>query len=79
MMPRPFAGAALAVLVLGAAFCGGRPDPATDRERAYRANNRGVALLEQFRYPEALAAFRAALTIARSLAIARVDSRLYFL
>jgi Flp pilus assembly protein TadD len=43
------------------------------RERAYRANNFGVAQLEQFRYPEAAAAFREALQRDNSLAIARVN------
>jgi Tfp pilus assembly protein PilF len=43
------------------------------RERAYRSNNVGVALLEQLKYPEAAAAFREALTIDASLAIARLN------
>ena len=47
--------------------------PGAARERAYRANNLGVALLEQFKYPEAGDAFREALTIDGSLAIARVN------
>ena len=39
------------------------------RERAYRANNVGVALLEQLKYPEAAVAFRDALGIDNTLAI----------
>ena len=37
------------------------PDPVALREAAYRANNRGIARLEQFDYPAAAAAFRVAL------------------
>ncbi|HZM91250.1 MAG TPA: FG-GAP-like repeat-containing protein [Blastocatellia bacterium] len=43
------------------------------REEAYRANNIGVALLEQFNYKQAAAEFRRALTIEPSLALARVN------
>jgi Tfp pilus assembly protein PilF len=43
------------------------------REDAYRANNRGVALLEQFRPADAAEAFREALKIDPSLAIARAN------
>ena len=49
------------------------------REDAYRANNHGVALLEQFKYPEAAAAFRQALGLDASLAIAHVNSSLALL
>lgn len=53
--------------------------PAADLERAYRANNRGVALLEQFNYQEAEPAFREALTIHPALAIARLNLALALL
>ncbi len=58
--------------------CGSTPPPATGptrdtRERAYRANNVGVALLEQLKYPEAAAAFREALTIDPTLAVGRLN------
>ena len=43
------------------------------RERAYRANNRGVALLEQFDYASAETAFREALAIEPTLALARLN------
>jgi Flp pilus assembly protein TadD len=71
--------AALALTVIAAA-CGGRrlvPNPSL--ENAYRANNLGVALLEQFKYQEASAAFRQALGIEASLAIARVNLSLALL
>ena len=42
-------------------------------ENAYRANNRGVALLEQFNYDGATAAFREALKTAPDLSIAKVN------
>jgi Flp pilus assembly protein TadD len=47
--------------------------PTRDVEGAYRANNRGVALLEQFNYDGAATAFREALKIAPDLGIARVN------
>lgn len=43
------------------------------REEAYRANNRGVALLEQFKYKEAADEFRRALKIDSGLMLARVN------
>jgi tetratricopeptide (TPR) repeat protein len=43
------------------------------REDAYRANNRGIALLEQFDYSGAAAAFTEALRLSPSLALARVN------
>ena len=43
------------------------------REDAYRANNIGVALLEQFKYKEAADAFRRALQIEPGLALARIN------
>ncbi len=46
---------------------------APDREAAYRSNNRGVALLEQYQYESAASAFRDALRIDPSLALARLN------
>ncbi|HEX8180526.1 MAG TPA: FG-GAP-like repeat-containing protein [Pyrinomonadaceae bacterium] len=43
------------------------------REAAYRANNRGVALLEQFKAKEAVAEFQRALSIEPQLALAQVN------
>ena len=45
----------------------------TDRERAYRANNVGVALLEQFDYEAAARSFREALKLHPSLDLARLN------
>ena len=50
-----------------------RQSPAVDRESAYRNNNLGVALLEQYQYESAAAAFRDALKIDPSLALARLN------
>src|SRR5215208_6281321 len=43
------------------------------REDAYRANNVGVALLEQFKYREAADSFRRALQLEPGLALARIN------
>ena len=62
------------VLALASVACGG--DDAGrlgSREDAYRANNRGIARLEQFDYPAAAAAFRDALSLDDTLGIARVN------
>ncbi|PWT87308.1 MAG: hypothetical protein C5B55_15000, partial [Blastocatellia bacterium] len=47
--------------------------PSATREDAYRANNLGVALLEQFKYKEGADAFRRALQIDPKLALARIN------
>ena len=46
---------------------------ANAREDAYRANNIGVALLEQFKPKDAADSFRRALQLAPDLAIARIN------
>jgi tetratricopeptide (TPR) repeat protein len=51
-----------------------RGSPAADtREAAYRANNLGVGLLEQFAYDRAIAAFREALQIDPAVRLARIN------
>jgi lipoprotein NlpI len=47
--------------------------PAAARENAYRANNIGVAWLEQYNFANAAASFRDALRLDPSLAIARLN------
>jgi Tfp pilus assembly protein PilF len=61
------------------AACGRRPSRGEAREQAYRANNLGVAQLEQFNYVEAARAFREALQTNSSLAIAHVNLSLALL
>jgi len=75
----------IAALAVVAAFVSGerealaprsRAQQAADREKiesAYRANNVGVALLEQFNYGAAADAFRRALSIDASLPLAHVN------
>ena len=59
--------------------CGRRSGRGEARERAYRANNSGVAQLEQFKYVEAAGTFREALQRDSSLAIAHVNLSLALL
>ena len=53
----------------------GKPQssPATSREDAYRANNLGVALLEQFKFKEGAEQFRRALQLDPRLAVAQTN------
>lgn len=51
-------------LALGVTSCApATPEPAAAGEAAYRENNRGVALLEQYAYPEAAQSFRRAIAL----------------
>ena len=52
---------------------GGPTGISPQREAAYRANNVGVARLEQFLYDEAAERFRRALELEPSLAMARLN------
>jgi len=61
------------LLVLTQCACARSSTNREAREQAYRANNRGVAELEQLKYQEAAATFRDALQRDSSLAIARVN------
>lgn len=49
------------------------PAKTNAREDAYRANNLGVALLEQFKFKEAADSFKRALQLAPHLALARIN------
>ena len=59
-------------VVLVAVTLAGQP-PDANRERAYRANNVGVALLEQFDYEAAARSFREALKLHPPFDLARVN------
>jgi len=79
-MPR-FVVAFLAALVLGVAAglplrsskAASPPEAPAGRESAWRENNLGVALLEQFRFADAVAAFRRALAADPTLAAAQIN------
>jgi len=65
---------AAAVLLLAASPFGSQPPAVVaPREEAYRANNLGVSLLEQFKFDEAAAAFREALRREPNLGIAHLN------
>ena len=67
--------ASFVIALLCIAGCGGRTEGPTaeQREAAYRANNRGVAMLEQFAYDRAVDAFQQALTADPMLRLARIN------
>ena len=67
------------VLVISAGCRTRQTQPAADREPAYRANNLGVALLEQFKYPEAAEAFRQAIALEPALGMAHLNLSLALL
>jgi tetratricopeptide (TPR) repeat protein len=65
-------GLSLSVLTISAHRQSEQAKP-NARENAYRANNIGVALLEQFKHKEAADAFRRALQLQPDLALARIN------
>ena len=80
MTPSSLSRIALAALACAAAVGAAMPQPAptpvpagASAEDAYRANNVGVALLEQFRYEEAVASFQKALALGPSLGVVRAN------
>ena len=73
MIDRHAARAAMLLVLAGVACSGDDAGELGPREDAHRANNRGIARLEQFDYPAAAAAFRDALRLDDTLAIARVN------
>ena len=64
---------AVSVFVTTSAHLQNQPKPVSVREDAYRANNIGVALLEQFKYKEASDAFKRALKLQPDLLLARIN------
>jgi len=65
--------AALGLGARTAAAPQGAPAAPTVREDAYRANNTGVALLEQYNHAEAAKSFRRALELDPTLALAKIN------
>ena len=63
----------LSTCVLTTAQLQNEPSKPNAREDAYRANNLGVALLEQFKHKEAADAFRRALQLDPGLVLARIN------
>jgi len=73
-----FAATLAAGLGLGVGLGAGQrtaaaPAPAASREDAYRANNVGVALLEQYNHADAAKSFRRALEIDPTLGLAKIN------
>src|SRR5215204_1839428 len=64
---------AVSLLMPAAVSLQNQQSKANAREDAYRANNIGVALLEQFKHKEAADAFRRALQLEPTLALARIN------
>jgi Tfp pilus assembly protein PilF len=64
-----------AVFLARQSWAGRQPQagPAATRENAYRENNIGLALLEQFKYKEGAEAFRRALQIDPKLSLAHIN------
>jgi Tfp pilus assembly protein PilF len=62
-----------AALGLGARTAAAPQGAPASREDAYRANNKGVALLEQYNHAEAAASFRRALELDPSLTLAKIN------
>ena len=70
-MNRP--GSALLSVALALLGASSDPESLAAREDAYKANNVGIGMLEQYRYDDAVAAFRTALAADPDLAIARTN------
>jgi len=69
----PAVALALVPAVVGSIQVGPTPAPAAPPEEAYRANNRGVGLLEQYSFPEAVAELKKAVALAPDYAQARIN------
>lgn len=72
-------GRIVALSCVALALASAPPDPPAVREDAYRANNRGVALLEQYKADEAVKAFREALAMDPKNTLASVNLAIAFL
>ena len=75
-MLRPFVAPAALVLLpvlLASVQIGPTPAPAAAPEEAYRANNRGVALLEQYRFTDAAAELQKAVALGPQYTQARIN------
>src|SRR5215510_118409 len=66
-------GVLILFTILTAAPFQNQQPTANTREDAYRANNIGVALMEQFKYKEAADSFRRALQLNPGMALARIN------
>src|SRR5262245_44916144 len=66
-------GVLILFTILTAAQLQTQQPAANTREDAYRANNIGVALMEQFKYKEAADSFRRALQLDPGMALARIN------
>src|SRR5688572_28865593 len=78
-MRRSLIALTLAV-TLGIALVAQAPPPSRDvREKAWQANNLGVAYLEQFNYEKAAEQFKAALAIDATFVPARVNLAIAYL
>lgn len=64
---------AVAVFLTTSAQLQNEPTSASVREEAYRANNIGVALLEQFKFKEATESFKRAFQLDPGLVLARIN------
>src|SRR5262249_21403214 len=67
------AGVASCLGLLGGASGSVTTSAAPDREAAYRSNNLGVALLEQYRFADAVAAFKKARELDPDLKMAQIN------
>src|SRR5215216_5103456 len=63
----------LLLILIATAHLQNEPSKPNAREDAYRANNLGVALLEQFKHKEAADAFGRALKLDPGLVLARIN------